>query len=69
MMLCVVFVLTCEGRSEAEVAKKPPSPTSGTSVKPEELTFELVRSIVFADGTEVKSIAKADIEALRDRPN
>ena len=68
MMLCVVFVLTCEGRSEAEVAKKSPSPASGTSVKPEELTFELIKNIKFADGTEVKSIAKADIDALRDRP-
>ena len=68
MAFCMVFVLSCERRSEAEVAKKPPSPTSGTSVKPEELTFELIKSIKFADGTEVKSIAKADIEALRDRP-
>lgn len=68
IMFCTVFVLSCERRSEAEVAKKPPSPTSGTSVKPEELTFELVRSIVFADGTEVTSITKADIETLRDLP-
>ena len=68
IMFCTVFVLSCERRSEAEVAKKPPSPTSGTSVKPEELTFELVRSIVFADGTEVTSITKADIERLRDLP-
>ena len=44
MAFCMVFVLSCERRSEAEVAKKPPSPTSGTSVKPEELTFELIKS-------------------------
>ena len=68
IMFCTVFVLSCEGRSEAEVAKKSPSPASGTSVKPEELTFELVRSIVFADGTEVTSITKADIETLQDLP-
>ena len=68
MAFCMVFVLSCERRSEAEVAKKPPSPTSGTSVKPEELTFELVRSIVFADGTEATSITKADIETLQDLP-
>ena len=52
----------------AEVAKKSPAPASGTSVKPEEPTFELIKSIKFADGTEVKSIAKVDIEALRDLP-
>ena len=68
MAFCMVFVLSYEGRSEAEVAKKSPSPASGTSVKPEELTFELIKNIKFADGTEVKSIAKADIDALRDRP-
>ena len=68
MVFCTVFVLSCERRGEAEVAKKSPSPASGTSVKPEELTFELVRSIVFADGTEVTSITKADIETLRDLP-
>ena len=62
MMLCLVSVLGYERRSEAEVAKDEPS------VKPKEITFELVKSIKFADGTEVKSITKADIEALRDRP-
>ena len=68
VVLYTVFVLSCEGRSETEEAKTTPAPADGTSVKPGELTFELVRSIVFADGTEVKSITKADIEALRDRP-
>ena len=68
IIFCTIFVLSCERRSEAKVAKKPPSPTSGTSVKPEELTFELVRVIKFADGTELKSITKADIETLRDLP-
>lgn len=64
----IVFVLNCEGHSEAEEAKTAPSPASGTSVKPKEITFELVESIKFADGTEVKSITKADIETLRDLP-
>ena len=64
----IVFVLSCEGRSEAEEAKTAPAPASGTSVKPKEITFELVKSIKFADGTEVKSITKADIETLRDLP-
>lgn len=64
----IVFVLSCEGHSEAEEAKTAPSPASGTSVKPKEITFELVKSIKFADGTEVKSITKADIETLRDLP-
>ena len=68
MAFCMVFVLSCERHSEAEVAKKSPSPASGTPTEQKELIFELVRSIKFADGTEVKSIAKADIEALRDRP-
>ena len=68
VVLYTVFVLSCEGRSEAEVAKTDPAPASETSVKPEELTFELVEGLKFADGTEVKSITKADIEALRDLP-
>ena len=33
-----------------------------------ETIFELIEGMQFADGTEVKSIAKADIEALRDLP-
>jgi len=33
-----------------------------------EIIFKLVESIKFADGTEVKSITKDDIDALRDRP-
>lgn len=65
---CTIIVLSCEGRSEAEVAKTAPAPASETSVKPKELTFELVESIKFADGTEVKSITQADIETLRDLP-
>lgn len=64
----IVFVLNCEGHNEAEEAKTAPAPASETSVKPKELTFELVESIKFADGTEVKSITKADIETLRDLP-
>ena len=64
----IVFVLSCEGRSETEGAKTDPAPADGTFAKPKELTFELVEGIKFADGTEVKSITKADIEALRDRP-
>ena len=81
MVFCTVFVLGYEKpimaasqqtetdpSSEETATEKPPAPASGKSVKPEELTFELVRSIVFADGTEVKSITKADIETLRDLP-
>ena len=52
--------------SEVDVSKK--APASVNPVKSRELTFELVKSIKFADGTEVKSIAKADIETLRDLP-
>ena len=33
-----------------------------------EIIFNLVEGIKFADGTEVKSITKDDIDALRDRP-
>ena len=47
---------------------KIPAPASAPPVKPKEITFELVKSIKFADGTEVKSITKADIETLRDLP-
>ena len=53
--------------SNADVPKESP-PASGTSMKPEEVTFELIKDIKFADGTEVKSIAKADIDDLRDLP-
>ena len=49
-----------------------PSPLAGgareKSEEPEELTFELVKEIKFADGTEVKLIAQSDIDALRDKP-
>ena len=78
---CAVFVLGCEKNNEsssqqtetdpnskAKVTEKNPAPASAPPVEPGELTFELVRSIKFADGTEVKSITKADIETLRDLP-
>ena len=54
--------------SKADVPKETSPPASETSVKPEEVTFELIKDIKFADGTEVKSIAKADIDDLRDLP-
>ena len=50
------------------MTEKIPAPASAPPVEPKALTFELVRSIKFADGTEVKSIAKADIETLQDLP-
>ena len=81
MAFCIVLVLGCENSTKpssqqtattlsnkAEMTEKPPATASTTIAKPEELAFELVESIQFADGTEVKSITKADIEALRDRP-
>ena len=81
MMFCVVFVLGCEKstksssqqtetdmNSEETVTEKPPAQANTAPVKLEELTFELTESIKFADGTEVKSITKADIERLRDLP-
>ena len=81
MMFCVVFVLGCEKSTKSSsrqtetemnskevVTEKPPLPASAPPVEPEELTFELVESIKFADGTEVKSMTKADIEAFRDLP-
>lgn len=42
--------------------------TSKTSTKNPDVIFELTEGTQFADGPEVKSIAKADIEALRDLP-
>ena len=79
VMLWLILGLACERssisasqetetnpNSEADAAEK--APASTPPVKPKEITFELVKSIKFADGTEVKSITKADIEALRDRP-
>ena len=79
VMLWLILGLACEQssisasqetetnpNSEADAAEK--APASAPPVKPKEITFELVKSIKFADGTEVTSITKADIEALRDRP-
>ena len=81
IMFCTVFVLGYEKpimaasqhtetdpNSEGTATEKPPAPASAPPVKPKEITFELTESIKFADGTEVKSITKADIETLRDLP-
>ena len=81
MTFCAVLVPGCKKSSKLSsqqtetdmssketVTEKPPAPANAATVKPEELTFELIESIKFADGTEVKSITKADIEALRDLP-
>ena len=81
IMFCTVFVLGYERPimaasqqtetdpdSEETATEKPPAPASTPPVKSKEITFELVEGIKFADGTEVTSITKADIEALRDRP-
>lgn len=54
--------------SNADAPQDTPPAASETSVKPEEVTFELIKDIIFADGTEVKSIAKVDIDDLRDLP-
>lgn len=81
IMFCAVFVLGYEKPimaasqhtetdpdSEDTAPEKPPAPANTPPAKPKEITFELVKSIKFADGTEVKSMTKADIETLRDRP-
>ena len=81
MTFCVVFVLGYEKNimaasqqtetdpnSEETATEKSPAPASAPPVKPKEITFELVKSIKFADGTEVRSITKADFETLRDLP-
>ena len=81
MVFCAVFVLGYEKPvmaasqqtetdpdSEETATEKPPAPASAPPVKPKEITFELVEGIKFADGTEVRSITKADIEPLRDLP-
>ena len=81
IMFCTVFVLGYEKPimaasqqtetdpdSEETATEKPPAPASAPPVKPKEITFELVKSIKFADGTEVRSVTKADIETLRDLP-
>ena len=54
--------------SRADVPQETPPPASETSVKPEEVTFELIKDIKFADGTEVTSVTKTDIDNLRDLP-
>ena len=81
IMFCTVFVLGYEKpimaasqqtetdpNSEETATEKSPAPASAPPVKPKEITFELVKSIKFADGTEVRSVTKADIETLRDLP-
>jgi hypothetical protein len=54
--------------SNADVPQETPPSASETSVKPEEVTFELIKDLKFADGTEVKSVTKTDIDDLRDLP-
>ena len=81
MAFSMVLVLGCEKNnksasqqsattpnSAAEMVEKLSAPVCEITEAPEEPAFELTESIKFADGTEAKSIAKADIEALRDRP-
>ena len=81
IMFCTVFVLGYEksimaasqqtgtdSNSEETATEKSSAPASTPPIKPKEITFELVKSIKFADGTEVNSIAKADIETLQDLP-
>ena len=81
IMFCTVFVLGYEKsimaasqqtetdpNSEETAIEKSSAPASAPPVKPKEITFELVKSIKFADGTEVKSVTKANIERLRDLP-
>ena len=41
---------------------------AGKTSQDSEVIFELIESIKFADGTEVKSIAKDNIDSLRDLP-
>ena len=41
---------------------------AGKTSQDSEVIFELIEGIKFADGTEVKSIAKDDIDSLRDLP-
>ena len=68
-VLFMVFgVIVTALNSKADVPNETPPPASETSMKSEEVTFELIKDIKFADGTEVKSIAKADIDDLRDLP-
>ena len=71
VMLSLILGLAYEQSSmsasqETDAAEK--APASTPPVKPKEITFELSEPIKFADGTEVKSITKADIETLRDLP-
>lgn len=65
MAFGVIFIAL---NSNADVAEETLSPASETSVKPEKVIFELIKGIKRPDGTEVKSIAKADIDDLRDLP-
>lgn len=81
MAFCAVFALGCEKSTKSssqqtevtpnkktEMTEETPARANAIPVKPKALTFELIESIKFADGTEVKSITKAGIEALRDLP-
>ncbi len=43
-------------------------PTTESTEESAEVIFQLAKRLQFADGTEVKSIAKDNIDALRDRP-
>ena len=58
---CVLSILCWTITAFAQQAKVAPEKT-------EDITFELVTPIKFADGTEKKSITETEIEALQDLP-
>ena len=63
-ILCLLFFIfsyQVADSQESLLAAEEPLPDSA-------IVFDLIESIKFADGTQVKSIAKSEIDGLRDLP-
>ena len=63
-ILCLLFFIFSYQVADAQdslLAVEGPLPDSA-------IIFDLIESIKFADGTQVKSIAKSEIDGLRDLP-
>ena len=61
-ILCLLFFIfsyQVDDAQESLLAAEEPFPDSA-------IVFDLIESIKFADGTQVKSIAKSEIDGLRD---
>ena len=62
------LILLQQGLELGHITAREISEILQNHVEHPEIVFELIESMQFADATEVKFVAKADIESLRDQP-